>query len=71
VRANNSLLKHEQNGSPAHIVAEFVQLLQFHVATVMVNDLPGLPRVSPSAFITLFSWSSVIPIYSIKLEQFD
>lgn len=45
VRANNSLLKHEQSGAPAHIVNEFVQLLQFHIATVMVNDLPGLPRV--------------------------
>ena len=44
LRANASLKSHESEGSPAHIVAEFEQLLQFHVATYMDNDIPGMPQ---------------------------
>ena len=44
LKANMALRKHEQDGSPGHIVAEFEALLQFHVATYMDNDLPGIPQ---------------------------
>lgn len=44
LRACQALRKHEADGSPAHIIAEFEQLLQFHVGTYMDNDLPGLPQ---------------------------
>ena len=44
LKANASLKRHETEGSPAHIVAEFEQLLQFHVATYMDNDIPGMPQ---------------------------
>eukprot|EP00795_Rhopilema_esculentum_P016726 gene16726-8179_t len=45
VKANNHLKKNEMNGAPAHIVAEDLRMLQFHVATLTDNELPGLPRV--------------------------
>ena len=44
VKANINLRKHEIDGSPSHIVAEYEQLLQFHVATLMDNSIPGLPQ---------------------------
>lgn len=45
IRHNENLRKQERNGAPAHIISEFAQLLQFHVATYFDNDLPGQPRV--------------------------
>lgn len=41
VKANNQLLRNEQNGAAAHIIAEDVKLLQFHVSTLIDNDIPG------------------------------
>ena len=34
----------ETEGSPAHVVNEFEQLLQFHVATYKDNDIAGQPQ---------------------------
>nr|XP_015107113.1 DNA-directed RNA polymerase II subunit RPB1 [Vicugna pacos] len=44
VKINNQLRRNEQNGAAAHVIAEDVKLLQFHVATMVDNELPGLPR---------------------------
>ncbi|XP_076336415.1 RNA polymerase II subunit RpII215 [Tachypleus tridentatus] len=44
VKANNELIRNEQNGAAAHIIAENIKMLQFHVATLVDNELPGLPR---------------------------
>ncbi|KFM80989.1 DNA-directed RNA polymerase II subunit RPB1, partial [Stegodyphus mimosarum] len=44
VKANNELLRNEQAGAAAHIIAENIKMLQFHVATIVDNELPGLPR---------------------------
>uniref|UniRef100_UPI00358E2B84 DNA-directed RNA polymerase II subunit RPB1 isoform X2 n=1 Tax=Myxine glutinosa TaxID=7769 RepID=UPI00358E2B84 len=44
VKVNNQLRRNEQNGAAAHIIAEDVKLLQFHVATLVDNEMPGLPR---------------------------
>ncbi|KAJ3088162.1 DNA-directed RNA polymerase II subunit rpb1 [Quaeritorhiza haematococci] len=44
IKANNNLKRHETEGSPAHIVMEFENLLQYHVATYMDNDIAGLPQ---------------------------
>ncbi|KAI9348768.1 DNA-directed RNA polymerase II largest subunit [Zopfochytrium polystomum] len=44
VKANISLKTHETEGSPAHVIAEFEYLLQYHVATLMDNDLAGVPQ---------------------------
>lgn len=41
VKANNQLLRNEQNGAAAHIIAEDVKLLQYHVSTLVDNDIPG------------------------------
>lgn len=42
VRANNTLKRMVANGSPQHIINEYVQLLQFHVTTYMDNTMPGM-----------------------------
>ncbi|EFJ10314.1 hypothetical protein SELMODRAFT_128226 [Selaginella moellendorffii] len=46
IRHNNNLKRQEQNGAPTHIINEFTQLLQFHIATYFDNDLPGQPRAT-------------------------
>lgn len=45
IRHNENLRKQERNGAPTHIINEFTQLLQFHIATYFDNELPGQPRV--------------------------
>ncbi|KAK0249490.1 DNA-directed RNA polymerase II core subunit rpo21 [Friedmanniomyces endolithicus] len=44
IRANSNVRRCEQEGSPPHVTEEFVQLLQFHVATYMDNDIAGIPK---------------------------
>lgn len=44
IRANGNVRRCEQDGSPAHVVSEFEQLLQFHVATYMDNEIAGQPQ---------------------------
>ncbi|KAM0719906.1 hypothetical protein Q7P37_004041 [Cladosporium fusiforme] len=44
IRANSNVKRCEQEGSPQHVVDEFVSLLQYHVATYMDNDIAGLPK---------------------------
>ncbi|KAK1324599.1 DNA-directed RNA polymerase II subunit RPB1 [Acorus calamus] len=46
IRANDQLRKQERNGAPAHIISEFAQVLQFHIATYFDNELPGQPRAT-------------------------
>ncbi|KAL9241357.1 hypothetical protein vseg_015478 [Gypsophila vaccaria] len=46
IRHNDNLRRQERNGAPAHIISEFAQLLQFHIATYFDNDLPGQPRAT-------------------------
>lgn len=57
IRHNENLKRQERNGAPAHIISEFAQLLQFHVATYFDNDLPGQPRV------WLFFFSSILRLW--------
>lgn len=45
VKSNNQLKRNEENGAAAHVLAEDVRLLQYHVATLIDNDIPGLPKV--------------------------
>lgn len=60
VKINNQLRRNEQSGAAAHVIAEDVKLLQFHVATMVDNELPGLPRVRTVA-VTLegTSWHNI------------
>ncbi|KAI9347609.1 DNA-directed RNA polymerase II largest subunit [Obelidium mucronatum] len=46
IKANINLATHEREGSPAHVIAELEQLLQFNVATLMNNDLNGMPQAT-------------------------
>ncbi|KAF2859324.1 putative DNA-dependent RNA polymerase II largest subunit [Piedraia hortae CBS 480.64] len=43
IRANSNVRKCEQEGTADHVTAEFLQLLQYHVATYMDNDIKYLP----------------------------
>lgn len=45
VKANNQLVRNEQNGAAAHIIAEDVKLLQYHVSTLVDNDIPGMKSI--------------------------
>ncbi|KAL5713952.1 DNA-directed RNA polymerase [Ranunculus cassubicifolius] len=49
IRHNENLRRQERNGAPAHIISEFAQLLQFHIATYFDNELPGQPRATQRA----------------------
>ncbi|CAI0559454.1 unnamed protein product [Linum tenue] len=46
IRHNDNLRRQERSGAPAHIISEFAQLLQFHIATYFDNELPGQPRAT-------------------------
>jgi DNA-directed RNA polymerase II subunit RPB1 len=52
VKRNNELKKNEANGAAAHVIADDVKLLQYHVATLVDNAIPGLPTVR-SLFLRL------------------
>jgi DNA-directed RNA polymerase II subunit RPB1 len=43
IKASARLARQEAAGAPAHIVREFVALLQFHVTTYLDNTKPGHP----------------------------
>ena len=45
VKCNNGLKRNELNGAAAHIIAEDTKMLQYHVATLFDNEIPGLPKV--------------------------
>ncbi|KZT68820.1 DNA-directed RNA polymerase II, subunit 1 [Daedalea quercina L-15889] len=44
IKASQNVRRCEQEGAPAHVITEFEQLLQFHVATYMDNDIAGIPQ---------------------------
>lgn len=44
IRANSNVRRCEQEGSPQHVVDEFIGLLQYHVATYMDNDIANIPK---------------------------
>jgi DNA-directed RNA polymerase II subunit RPB1 len=44
VKCNQQLIRNEQNGAASHIILEDIKMLQFHVATLVDNEIPGLPR---------------------------
>ena len=43
VRANAKLKQQDELGAPAHILAEYTKLVQYHVITYMDNTIPGVP----------------------------
>jgi len=46
LKYNSHLKKQEQNGAPPHVINEITSILQFHVATLMNNELPGQPQAT-------------------------
>jgi DNA-directed RNA polymerase II subunit RPB1 len=44
IRANGSVRQALTEGSPQHILTDFENLLQYHVATYMDNDIAGQPQ---------------------------
>ncbi|GJZ09185.1 RNA polymerase II largest subunit [Tanacetum coccineum] len=46
IRHNENLRRQECNGAPAHVISEFCQLLQFHIAAYFDNEFLGQPRAT-------------------------
>ncbi|CAJ0585840.1 unnamed protein product, partial [Mesorhabditis spiculigera] len=46
VKQNNELRSNEAKGAAAHVLADNVKLLQYHVATLVDNCLPGVPTAT-------------------------
>ena len=44
IKCNNELARNEASGAAAHIISENTKMLQYHVATLIDNDIPGLPQ---------------------------
>ncbi|XP_039291023.1 DNA-directed RNA polymerase II subunit RPB1 [Nilaparvata lugens] len=44
IKCNNELKRNEEAGAAMHVISENIKMLQFHVATLVDNDMPGLPR---------------------------
>lgn len=44
IKSNNELLRNEQAGAATHVLSENLKMLQFHVATLVDNDMPGMPK---------------------------
>ncbi|KAB5566990.1 hypothetical protein GE09DRAFT_1274127 [Coniochaeta sp. 2T2.1] len=44
LRANSNVRRAISEGSPQHIITDFENLLQYHVATYMDNDIAGQPQ---------------------------
>ncbi|CAF4361552.1 unnamed protein product [Rotaria sp. Silwood2] len=44
IKANNILREHEQHGEASHIIEEDLQHLQYHCATLIDNNKPGIPK---------------------------
>ncbi|KAH8312801.1 hypothetical protein KR044_012979 [Drosophila immigrans] len=44
IKANNQLKKNETTGAAPHVILESIKMLQFHVATLVDNEMPGMPR---------------------------
>jgi DNA-directed RNA polymerase II subunit RPB1 len=44
VNCNEDLKRMEADGKPEHILAEVTELLQYHVVSLMDNEVSGLPR---------------------------
>lgn len=44
VKCNNELKRNELSGAAAHIIAENIKMLQYHVATLIDNEIPGVPK---------------------------
>jgi len=46
IKTNNLLKKREEDSAPAHVMKEYLTLLQFHVATYFNNELPGMDQAT-------------------------
>ncbi|XP_063375717.1 DNA-directed RNA polymerase II subunit RPB1-like [Cydia amplana] len=44
IKSNNELMKNQQNGAATHIITNNIKILQFHVATLVDNDKPWMPK---------------------------
>ncbi|ESO04483.1 hypothetical protein HELRODRAFT_158265 [Helobdella robusta] len=46
IKINNKLKRNEEQGAPPHILDENIKLLQYHVATMINNEMPGQPKAT-------------------------
>lgn len=46
LKTNNKLLSEIEKGSPQHLINQDITVLQFHVATLFNNEIPGQPQAT-------------------------
>lgn len=68
VKANQKLLRQEQNGAAQHIIREFSQLLQFHITTYFDNTVPGQPVAAQRSGRPIKSISQRLKVRAIGLQ---
>ncbi|KAL5497963.1 RPO21_4 [Sanghuangporus vaninii] len=44
IKASANVRKCDEEGAPVHVISESEQLLQFHIAIYMDNDIAGIPQ---------------------------
>lgn len=44
IKSNANLRRYEEEGAPAHIIRDYEHLVQYHVATLIDNDMAGQPQ---------------------------
>lgn len=49
VKTNQQLKRHEDAGAAGHVLQEVAYVLQYHIATLINNDIPGLPVATTRA----------------------
>ena len=61
-------MRNEQNGAASHIIEEDIKMLQFHVATLVDNELPGMPKVCKHVIIYIGSFTLNGPQKYLKFK---
>eukprot|EP01087_Luapelamoeba_hula_P008948 TRINITY_DN2277_c0_g1_i2.p1 TRINITY_DN2277_c0_g1~~TRINITY_DN2277_c0_g1_i2.p1 ORF type:complete len:1803 (+),score=263.71 TRINITY_DN2277_c0_g1_i2:156-5564(+) len=46
VKANANLKRQETSGAAEHVISQFTDLLQYHIATFIDNEVPGQPQAT-------------------------
>ena len=69
VKANQKLLRQEQNGAPQHIIREFSQLLQFHITTYIDNTVPGQPVAAQRSGRPIKSLSQRLKVCACQMHK--
>ena len=71
IKSNNVLARNELAGAASHVLYENVKMLQFHVATLVDNDMPGMPRAMQKSGKPLKAIKVIFSVRFLVLENFE